>query len=251
MKDYYDILGVSHNASKEDIKRAYYILAAQFHPDKNNGNEKRFKEINEAYRILYSESSRIEYDRGYNANQTRKNNTETKGEKVEQANRDIEFPKKFFFITPAIAVLVLAVFIVSLTDKKSQDNTIEKSNESKGVPIIKTPIKAVLPELKQAQTDEYQCKLQNDVEYDKDWLHACYLRGLLTTECKQIFDINGYYLTDKYDPEWAPDGYVDLYTYYENAQLCMCKLPNDIANQINNSLEIRNKRCDTIGIKNE
>lgn len=249
MKDYYNILGVSHNTSKEDIKRAYYILAAQFHPDKNNGNEKRFKEINEAYRILYSESSRTEYDREYNANQARKNNNETKGEKVEQANRDIEFPKKFFFIAPAIAVLVLAVLIVGLKDKKLQNTTIEISSESKDVPLIKTPIKAVLPKLEHTQTDEYQCKLQNDVEYDKDWLHACYLRGLLTTECKQIFDMNGYYLTDKYDPVWAPNGYVDLYTYYENAQLCMCKLSNDIANQINNSLEIGKKRCDAINIQ--
>ena len=64
-KDYYDILGVPQNTSKEDIKRAYHILAHQFHPDKNKGNEKRFKEINEAYRILSGDKSRAQYDLNY------------------------------------------------------------------------------------------------------------------------------------------------------------------------------------------
>jgi len=62
MKDYYYILGISKDSSKDEIKRAYHILAHQFHPDKNNGNEKRFKEINEAYRILSNDISRREYD---------------------------------------------------------------------------------------------------------------------------------------------------------------------------------------------
>lgn len=123
MKDYYDILGVSHNTSKEDIKRAYYILAAQFHPDKNNGNEKRFKEINEAYRILSLESSRLQYDKEYDANQTeRKNETETKEERTEQVNGEIKFPKKLFFIAPAVAVLVFAVFIGIIKDDKPSNS---------------------------------------------------------------------------------------------------------------------------------
>ncbi len=74
MKDYYDILGVPKDASQEDIKRAYYILAAQYHPDKNNGNERRFKEINEAYRVLSLKSSREKYDSTYTFH-NRKNKT--------------------------------------------------------------------------------------------------------------------------------------------------------------------------------
>jgi curved DNA-binding protein CbpA len=65
MKDYYDILGVPRDASQDDIKRAYRILAQQFHPDKENGSEKRFKEVNEAYRVLSGASSKMDYDRKY------------------------------------------------------------------------------------------------------------------------------------------------------------------------------------------
>ena len=67
-RDYYEILGIPRNASKEDIKRAYHILAHQYHPDKNNGNEKRFKEINEAYRVLSGDTSKADYDRAYDNN---------------------------------------------------------------------------------------------------------------------------------------------------------------------------------------
>jgi len=61
-KDYYHVLGVSKNASPEDIKRAYRTLAHQHHPDKKGGNETKFKEINEAYQVLGDEKKRAQYD---------------------------------------------------------------------------------------------------------------------------------------------------------------------------------------------
>jgi hypothetical protein len=55
MKDYYSILGVTENASDEDIKKAFRKLAFEYHPDKNPGREKeaeeKFKSINEAYGV--------------------------------------------------------------------------------------------------------------------------------------------------------------------------------------------------------
>lgn len=62
-KDYYEILGVHKNASDDEIKRAYRKLAHQYHPDKNKGDDKKFKEINEAYQVLGNREKREQYDR--------------------------------------------------------------------------------------------------------------------------------------------------------------------------------------------
>jgi len=61
-KDHYKILGVNRGASKEEIKRAYRKLAHQYHPDKKGGDEKKFKEINEAYQVLSDVQKRAQYD---------------------------------------------------------------------------------------------------------------------------------------------------------------------------------------------
>ena len=61
-KDYYNVLGVDKGASKDDIKKAFYKLAAKYHPDKKGGDEAKFKEINEAYQTLSDEKKRKEYD---------------------------------------------------------------------------------------------------------------------------------------------------------------------------------------------
>jgi len=63
MKDYYQILGVNKNASDEEIKKAYRRLAHRYHPDKSGGDEKKFKEINEAYQVLSDRKKRSQYDR--------------------------------------------------------------------------------------------------------------------------------------------------------------------------------------------
>jgi molecular chaperone DnaJ len=63
--DYYDILGVPRDASKEDLKRSYRRLARKYHPDVNKdpGAEERFKEINRAYEVLSEPETRARYDR--------------------------------------------------------------------------------------------------------------------------------------------------------------------------------------------
>ena len=64
-KDYYDILGVERNASKNDIKQSFRKLAREWHPDvsKHADAEARFKEINQAYEVLSDDEKRARYDR--------------------------------------------------------------------------------------------------------------------------------------------------------------------------------------------
>lgn len=62
MADPYSVLGVSRNASADEIKKAYRKLAHQHHPDKKHGNEAKFKEINEAYQTLSDPEKKARYD---------------------------------------------------------------------------------------------------------------------------------------------------------------------------------------------
>ncbi|MDR2194812.1 MAG: molecular chaperone DnaJ [Treponema sp.] len=64
-RDYYEVLGLQKNASKDEIKKAYRKLAVQYHPDKNPGNkeaEEKFKEATEAYEVLGDEDKKAAYD---------------------------------------------------------------------------------------------------------------------------------------------------------------------------------------------
>src|SRR5574344_1214516 len=61
-QDYYELLGVSKSASDDEIKKAFRKLAVKFHPDKDGGDEEKFKEINEAYEVLKDKQKRQRYD---------------------------------------------------------------------------------------------------------------------------------------------------------------------------------------------
>lgn len=64
-RDYYEILGVSREANKDEIKNSYRKLALKYHPDRNKSPdaEEKFKEISEAYAVLSDEQKRLDYDR--------------------------------------------------------------------------------------------------------------------------------------------------------------------------------------------
>ena len=61
-KDYYEILGISKNASDDEIKKAYRKAAVKYHPDKDGGDEAKFKEAGEAYEVLKDSQKRQRYD---------------------------------------------------------------------------------------------------------------------------------------------------------------------------------------------
>ena len=61
-KDFYKELGVSSDASEDQIKKAYRKLASEFHPDKNPAGSERFKALSEAYSVLSDETKKKEYD---------------------------------------------------------------------------------------------------------------------------------------------------------------------------------------------
>ncbi len=61
-KDYYNLLGVERGASAEEIKKAYRKKAHEYHPDKEGGDEAKFKEVNEAYQVLSDPEKRKMYD---------------------------------------------------------------------------------------------------------------------------------------------------------------------------------------------
>ncbi len=61
-RDYYEVLGVAKSASADEVKKAFRRKAVELHPDKQGGDEEKFKELNEAYEVLKDESKRKRYD---------------------------------------------------------------------------------------------------------------------------------------------------------------------------------------------
>lgn len=97
-KDYYKILGFETNkVSIDDIKVAYREQAKKYHPDMNEGTEERFKDINEAYRILSNMSSKRKYDRAWNVNIGKTKNKEKNAQNMKSGDSIFSEAINMFF----------------------------------------------------------------------------------------------------------------------------------------------------------
>lgn len=100
-KDYYKILGFETNrVSEEEIKNAFREQAKKYHPDRNDGTpsaEERFKDINEAYRILGNPASRRKYDRNWNRNIGKDKNRERNAGNMKSSDTIIGEAINMFF----------------------------------------------------------------------------------------------------------------------------------------------------------
>lgn len=94
-RDYYDVLGVPRNATKGEIKTEYRKLALKYHPDRNKAPdaEEKFKDISEAYAVLYDDEKRAQYDRFGHAGIDSQYSTEDifRGVNFDEIFRDIGF----------------------------------------------------------------------------------------------------------------------------------------------------------------
>jgi curved DNA-binding protein CbpA len=147
IKNYYQILGLPKDCSKEDIKKAYRIYATKFHPDKQNNDkffEERFKEIKEAYDILIDDNKRANFDFNYSSsskesysNTNENSSTESQMDKMARKLKEMKEAeeikrKKIYYTSKDLILNGLYLFHNKISYKLSDydKSTIRKNDET-------------------------------------------------------------------------------------------------------------------------
>ena len=138
--DYYQILGVSENFTRDELKSSYKKLALKYHPDRNPNNKKAenmFQKISEAYDVLKNPTKRTEYDKKrHKLNKNFNENSSVKNSKNENINENRENTQKFdeFLFTPDnfknMFEKAFNIEGMSKFRKKENKNSIEKTFEN-------------------------------------------------------------------------------------------------------------------------
>lgn len=190
--DYYDILGVPQDSTKEEIKRAFSILAHQFHPDKNDGNDKRFKQLTQAYRILSDEKSRREYDQRYrnvhkdDFSDKEKENTrsekDTKSSEESILNKNNTRPTfqfVYFFSFCIFLFFVISLIVVFSETYGQKINSIQdyRSTGSNSVNLSNMlPVKTTLSTTYQESNSTKLLDSSNEKCIDESYIKICDLK---------------------------------------------------------------------------
>jgi len=139
--------------------------------------------------------------------------------------------------------LCFIVMVVIATD----NNTLSSSLPTSSIPKISQPQQSSTQKNTEKKASfpsmtARSCEGKSEFKHMKGWIHACYLRDALTPQCKELFDINGYYYTTDFDAMF-PDGFVDPMVYLRDVQLCKCELPNNITKQLNDEMMWEKENC--------
>ncbi|MSU74613.1 hypothetical protein EXS57_02430 [Candidatus Kaiserbacteria bacterium] len=148
--------------------------------------------------------------------------------------------KSAVFLLLLVFALSIAYKFVSSSIQENKEKAViqERANVQQGPSApARVTKKAVLPS-KTTPITPFDCKIQSAVDSDQAWLRACYLQGSLTAACKEIFDVNGYYLSET--------GSVTEYQYFNDFDICRCRLPGDIAERLNEDATFADMQCNNV-----
>lgn len=135
--DYYQILGVSENFTRDELKSSYKKLALKYHPDRNPNDKKAenmFKKISEAYDVLKNPTKRTEYDKKrHKLNKNFNENSSVKNDNINGNRENMQKFDEFLFMPNNFKNMFEKAFNIegmSKFRKKENENSIEKTFEN-------------------------------------------------------------------------------------------------------------------------